>query len=117
MANNEVSAIPVQIVLAPPPVELSFSDKLSSGIGYLWKNDKIFLIVFGVLIILAKITSLFMDLLATSSRKDVEKTQAQDSVLKAKEDSYKSQADSLQKDAENLANTKTNVKEDWNVKK
>ena len=122
MANEEqapvASSSVQQAPVAPSAVpELSFGDKLNAGAGYLWKNDKVFLIVFGILILLAYISGTLMDLLTSKSNKDVADAKEQDAKLAAKEDVAKSQAASYEKQDKQAAQNEPKVGEDWNVKK
>lgn len=96
---------------------LSFGEKLKADVSYLWANNRIFLIGFGVLIILAKGASLLMDFLAWRSKQLVDSTVKQDDVLKKQEDAAKSQADALVKRANELPSQEKPVSEDWNKKK
>lgn len=95
----------------------SFGDKFSAGTEYLWKNDKVFLIVFGVFIFLAYASSTLMDLITNKSNSDVVKTKEQDATLTTKETAAKIQSTSYEQAASQAAADEPQVKEDWNVKK
>lgn len=95
----------------------SFWDKITGSVKYLWENDKIFLVLFGVLIAAAKIVSLIMDFLAYQSKKEVDSAVKQDAALKAQEDSAKAQADALVKKANSLPGQEKPVDENWDKKK
>jgi hypothetical protein len=112
-------APPLPTVTTPVPVvaPLTFWQRLKQDFLILWSKDRLFLIVFGVLIIAAKFSGALMDLIAKKSRKDVEQAKEQDAALKAKEDSAKSQAQALIDDADKIGNNLPPVDENWNVKK
>lgn len=95
----------------------SFWDKITGDVKYLWDNDKIFLVIFGVLIAAAKITSLLMDFYAYQSKKEVDSAVKQDTVLKAQEDAAKSAAAALVKQADSLPSQEKPVDENWDKKK
>lgn len=96
---------------------LSFTDKLKADVSYLWANNRIFLIVFGVLIVLAKGTSLLMDFLAYRSKQEVDSATKEDGVLKAQEDAAKAKANDLVKQGDALPSQEKPVDENWDKKK
>jgi predicted lactoylglutathione lyase len=110
---------PVQVVLETQAVSepLTFVQKIKQDVSTLWEKDKIFLIVFGALILIAKFSSFMIDFYQALSKKEVDDATKQDAVLKAQEDANKAAADALVKQADDLGNQKTPVTEDWNVKK
>lgn len=95
----------------------TFWQKITGDVTYLWENDKIFLIVFGVLILAAKFSNLIIDFLAFQSKKEVDSTIKQDSALKAQEDAAKSAANALVKKANDLPAQQTPVDDNWDKKK
>ena len=106
-----------QPVTNTPSQPLSFSDKIQAGTAYLWKNDKVFLLVFGILIVLAYVSNTLMSLIADKSRSDVESAKDKDSQLAIKENDAKAQAAAYQQAAQQAAKDEPVVGEDWNVKK
>lgn len=95
----------------------TFWQKVTGDVTYLWENDKIFLVVFGVLILVAKGSSLIIDLLAYRSKQEVDSATKQDAVLKAQEDAHKAAANALVKQADALPSQEKPVDENWDKKK
>lgn len=91
----------------------SFSDKFSAPLGTLWDNHKVFLIIFGLAIIVWRFREAIISLLISSSREAVKDAQKQDQVLKGEEKAANDQADQLRKEAEALSQNKPKVDEDW----
>ncbi|CAK0741621.1 conserved hypothetical protein [Azospirillaceae bacterium] len=91
----------------------TFWNKLNSGLGNLWEKDKIFLIVFGVLILVVKFRSLLIDLIASDAKNIFNKAKQVDSTLAKQEDNYKESAKKLVKEANRTKNSDP-VSEDWN---
>lgn len=91
----------------------SFLDKFKSPISYLWDNHKVFLIIFGVAIIVYKFREVIIDLLVADSHKKMDEAKKQDAALKAEEKQANDQANQLVKEAEALSQDKPKVDEDW----
>ena len=125
MANDEqVPVVPAAVPAPSQPAQtapvapvLSFSDKLSAGFTYLWKNDKVFLLVFGILIVIGYASGALMDMITNKSNSDVAKAKDQDAQLATKENDAKAQAASYEQQAKQAAADEPQVDEDWNVKK
>ncbi|NJO48145.1 MAG: hypothetical protein HC840_00355 [Leptolyngbyaceae cyanobacterium RM2_2_4] len=94
----------------------SFLDKFKSPIGTLWDNHKIFLIIFGLAILIYKFREVIIDLLVSSSREAVKDAQKQDQVLRGEEKAANDQANQLRKEAEALSKEKPTVDEFWHKK-
>ena len=94
----------------------SFTDKFTSPLGTLWDNHKVFLIIFGVFILVWKFREVIIDLLVSSSREAVKDAQKQDQALRGEEKAANDQADQLRKEAEALSKDKPTVDEDWHKK-
>lgn len=90
---------------------------LKETIKDLWSKYSIFFIVVGVALLVAKFSSVLMDLLGYLSKREVEQAQKTDAVLKAQEDSANQQADALVKHAQELPSQQGKVTSDWNKKK
>lgn len=104
----------------PGPTDVNvktFWQKVTGDVKYLWDNDKIFLVVFGVLILFAKGSNLVIDFLAFRSKQEVDSATKQDAALKAQEDAAKEQADDLVKKANSLPSQQQPVDENWDKKK
>jgi hypothetical protein len=91
----------------------SFIDKFKAPIGDLWDNHKVFLIIFGIAIIVFKFREVIIDLLVSDSHKKVDEAQKKDVELRAEEKQANDQANQLVKEAENLSHDKPKVDEDW----
>lgn len=94
----------------------SFTDKFTSPLSTLWDNHKVFLIIFGVFILVWKFREVIIDLLVSSSREAVKDAQKQDQALRGEEKAANDQADQLRKEAEALSKDKPTVDEDWHKK-
>lgn len=90
-----------------------FWNKLNSSITDLWKNNKIFLFVFGILIFIIKFRSIIIDLLISNSKKIVEETKKTDENLKNSEENYKKESEYFVDKAKKISEEKVEVKEDW----
>lgn len=89
---------------------------LNTDARTLWANNKIFFIVFGLLILIIKFRSVIIDLLVSDSKQLLADTQKKDQQLKSEEDKTNSQANQLVSDANKLDQNKPTVGEDWNKK-
>lgn len=98
------------------PQQHSFLEKFNLPFSTLWDQYKLFLIGFGILILIFKFRSLIIDLLVSDSRKVVSDTVKQDAALKKEENVANDQANQLRKQAEDLGKNKSSVDEDWNKK-
>lgn len=98
------------------PKELSFFEKFNAPLDVLWDKYKIFLIVFGVLILMVKFREVLIDILVDSSRKTVSDATKQDAALKGEENKANDQANQLKQEASKLSENKPTVDEDWNKK-
>lgn len=105
-------------VTQPIVVEkLTFAQRLQQDLQTLWDHDKFFLLLFGILIITIKFGNVFMDFIASKSKKEVELATAEDSVLKTQENAANAQANDLVKQAQQLGQEKPVTNEDWYEKK
>lgn len=94
----------------------SFLDKFKSPIGTLWDKHRVFLIIFGLAILIFKFREVIIDLLVSSARKTVNEAQEKDAKLKSEQDQANDQANQLRKEAEAISKTKPEVDEDWHKK-
>lgn len=94
----------------------TFVEKFNSPVSVLWEKHKIFLIGFGLLILIWKFREVIIDVLVSSSRKTVQDAVKQDASLKKEQDLANDQADQLRKEAEDLSKNKPSVDEDWHKK-
>lgn len=90
-----------------------FWNKLNSDVNELWKTNKLFLIIFGILILVIKFRTIIIDLLIKDSKKIMNETQQTDKNLQQKEDDYKKQSEYFSKKAEENSNNKSPVDENW----
>ena len=96
--------------------EKSFLDKLSSSPSELWKNNKLFFIAFGAIILIIKFRSLLVDLIVSDSKKVFGDAKKQSDVFKGEEDSANKKANELVAKADQKLNNRPTVDEDWNKK-
>lgn len=90
----------------------AFWAKLNSGVGNLWENNKIFVIIFGVIIFVIKFREVLISLIVADSKKIFDNATKESDGLKKQEDSYNSSADKLVEKAKQKTNNDT-VTEDW----
>lgn len=91
----------------------SFGDKFNAPLKTLWESHKLFLIGFGIVILIWRFREAIIDLLVADSRKIVNEAKVKDSQLKSEEQKANAQADELVKQAEDLSKNKSEVDEDW----
>lgn len=92
--------------------------RLTADLEYLWANDKIFLVIFGVLILIAKGSSSIISLLAGLSKEEVNAATKQNAVLQAEENAANAQANTLVDTANSLPGQEKPVTDpNWDKKK
>ena len=94
-----------------------FFAKMEQDLKDLWVNNKIFVILFGVIILIVKFRSLFASFLISDSKKTFENAVAKDSTLKTEENDANQQANALVEKAKTETLSTPPVDEDWNLKK
>jgi len=94
----------------------AFWVKLNTSAADLWKNDKLFLILFGVIILVFKFRSLLVDLIVSDSEAVFKKAQQTSDELTKNETKNNQAADELIAHAEKLNSSQGNVTDDWNQK-
>lgn len=95
----------------------AFWAKLNTEISTLWENNKIFVIVFGALILIIKFREVIISFLVADSKRIFDNATKESDSLKKQQDSYNSSADKLVEEAKQLPNHEGPVGTDWNVKK
>lgn len=93
--------------------KLSILDKFNLPLKTLWTQYRGFLIGFSILILIFKFREVIIDLLVSSVHKQVDNAKKQDTELRKEENSANAQADLLRKQAEELAQSKDKIDEDW----
>lgn len=94
----------------------SFLEKFNMSPGQLWANHKVFLIVFGLLILVVKFREVIFDMLVSGSKKQVEEAQKKSNSLQVEQNSANNQANQLIEDAKKLGENRPTVDEDWHKK-
>lgn len=79
----------------------------------MWNKDKIFLVIFGVVILIIKFHSILINLIVNNSKKLLAKTVAKDAVLAKEENAANTSADEYVKKAEDEPKKATTVDENW----
>ena len=90
-----------------------FGTRLRADLKLMWENDRIFLFIFGVFILIAKGSSIMISLLAAKSKAEVAATTVASNVLQAQETADNNQADALVKQANDLPSQQKPVGDDW----
>ena len=94
----------------------SFFAKFKMSLTDLWTNNKIFVIIFGLLIVVFKFRSVLIDLIVAGGKKQVEEATAKDAVLAKEESAANDQANALVQKAANEPGKDEPVTDDWNKK-
>src|ERR1035437_2398125 len=94
----------------------AFLLKLNTGAKELWEKDKVFVIVFGLLILIVKFKDVLISLLVASAKRTVEDAQKKDATLATQESQANTQADALVQKAKDEASKETPVGTDWHKK-
>lgn len=94
----------------------SLKEKFQMSLTDLWNNHKIFLILFGLVIVIVKFREVLIDLLISGGKKDMEEARKKDAVLANEENRAKSDADALVKKAQEAPSKEQPVDTDWNKK-
>lgn len=95
----------------------SFIEKFNMPFSELWEKYKLFLIGFGLLILIVKFRSVIIDLLISDAHKKVDEAQKKDATLHQEENKANDEANRLRDEANKLSENKPKVDEDWNKKK
>lgn len=91
----------------------SFLEKLNMPVKSLWENYRVFLLIFGIIILIIKFRDVFAQILVFLAKRSLENTEKQDIQLKSEQNQANSQANELIKEANDLSNNKHKVDEDW----
>lgn len=91
----------------------SLKEKFEMSLSDLWSNHKIFLIIFGILIVTWKFRSILIDLLISDSKKTMDDAKKKDGDLASQENKAKSDADALVKKAQEEPSKQKSVDDDW----
>lgn len=96
----------------------AFWAKVTGDAAELWEKDKIFFIIFGVLIAIAKFRDVLIQLIVGAAKHTVEETEKKSTELQDDQNKANNQANDLIKDAEKkAADANAPVDEDWYKKK
>lgn len=98
-------------------VEAKVEQVASFTFKSLWEKYGILFIIMGALLLIAKYSSVFMEFLSWSSKKDLQDAQKVDTQLKTQEDAANKQADALVQAAKDLPKQEGTVSDDWYTKK
>lgn len=107
MADEQVPQPPTA------PAGPSFWDKLNTPIKSLWENNKGFIIVFGLLILIIQFRQVILDMLISGARKELDTAKTKDAQLASEEKQANDQANKLVDEAKHLSDNKPEVKDDW----
>lgn len=91
----------------------AFWAKLNTDVKTLWSGNKMFLIGFGLLILIVKFRNVIIDLLVANSKTVLNDAVKKDTELKAEEDKANNAANKLVDEAKKLSDNKPTVDEDW----
>jgi hypothetical protein len=91
--------------------------RINTDVKTLWAKDRVFLIIFGVLILMAKASSLLMAFYSAKAKAELNAAVKQDASLKAQETAANNQADALVKEADALPSQEAPVDANWDKKK
>jgi hypothetical protein len=91
----------------------AFWAKLNSDVKALWADDKVFLILFGIVIFIVKFRNLLIDLLVSNANNTVTKADKKDASLAATESKDNAQADQLVQQAKEETAKEQPVDVNW----
>lgn len=91
----------------------TFLGKFSLGFKELWNNHKLFLIVFGILIVVIKFREVLIDILVTSAKTLLANTKKESATLQAEQDEANKKADDLVKKAKEEPSKNEPSDDDW----
>ena len=94
----------------------SFVEKFSLPFSTLWEKHKIFLIIFGLLIVIVKFREVIMDFLIASARAAFNNAKEKDADLANRQNDANNRANQIIDNAEKLDDTRPNIDEDWHKK-
>lgn len=86
---------------------------LKKVIQDLWSKYNVLFIVVGLFLLLSRFGYVIMELLAFSSKKEVEKADKKDEQLRKEEDSAKVESNKLVEEAKTLPSKELKIDEDW----
>jgi hypothetical protein len=110
---------PSTVQQAPAPavaVPLTFLEKLSQPVTTLWQESRVFLLVFGIIILIVKFRDVIIDLILGEAKHQVDTATKTDAQLKSQENAANDQANQLRKEADTLSDNLPPVTDDWNKK-
>lgn len=90
-----------------------FSDSAKMSFSELWAKNKMFLIVFGLLLLVIKFHDLIFDALVNSSKKLVKEADQKSEILLNEQNQASSQAHELIKESQQLSENRPVVDVDW----
>lgn len=91
----------------------SFKDKLNSPLSTLWSENKMFFVVFIVIILIYKFQDVIIDVLVENSKSILNKTRNESASLKEASDLLNSKSNQLINESNELLNKKSKIDEDW----
>lgn len=94
----------------------SLKEKFKMSLTDLWNNHKVFLIIFGVLILIVKFRGILIDILVSDGKRVMNDAKKKDAELAGQENKLKSDADELVKKAQEAPSKEKPVDVDWNKK-
>ena len=94
-----------------------FYARLTADLKFMLSNDRIFLVIFGVLILVIKGASVMANILIFKSKAEVAVANKENAVLQAQENAANNQANALIKDANALPGQEKPVDGNWDKKK
>lgn len=94
----------------------SFLEKIKMSPSQLWENHKLFLVLFGLVLIVIKFQDFFFDLLVKSSKKQVAEATKQNQALLNEQNKANDKSDQLRQEAEDMGKNRPEVDENWHKK-
>ena len=91
----------------------SFWQKLNSDAKDLWAKDKIFFILFGILIIIVKFRDVLISMLVASGKRVMDDAKKKDEQLASQENQAKTESERLVEQAKQEPSKETPVDDNW----
>ena len=92
----------------------SLWDKLNTSVKELWEKDKVFFILFGIIIITIKFRDIIIDILVSSSKRVLTDSEIKDTTLAKQESEANKAANALVNRANEAPLKEKPVDENWN---
>jgi hypothetical protein len=92
---------------------MDFFDLFKKDLSDLWKEHKLFLIFFGIFILIFEFRNILLDLLISGAREEVKATQKEDAKLASQQNAANDKANALVAESNSVGKDDKPVDENW----